>query len=259
MSYLRDRAIVLKCEPFREHDRRVVLFGRSHGLIEAVARGASRKESKQAGHLVPLEEAEVMVAKGATFDKLAVSRVIESHGQIRRRLGALAVVGAFFDLFERLQKPGIEDEELYNLLMEVLVTAERLTEDPTVERAKLLFAAAALKLLDRIGFAPPLSHCALCRDELREGDHRMLPDDGSLVHEDCYRSVRTSRPNAETVNHKILALARFLRREPLKNVLYLTGTSNDFACASAVIFQACRQTPLTSEPHGMKTIYGILS
>ena len=43
VPYLRDRAIVLRNEPFREHDRKVVLFGMQHGLLEAVARGASRK------------------------------------------------------------------------------------------------------------------------------------------------------------------------------------------------------------------------
>jgi DNA repair protein RecO len=259
MSYIRDRAIVLKCEPFREHDRRIVLFGRSHGLIEAVARGASRKDAKQAGHLVPMEEVEVMIAKGATFDKLAVSRVIESHQSIRYTLGALTVVGTFFDLFERLQKPGIVDPELYNLLMELLVVAERLIEDPTVERSKLLYTAAALKLLDRIGFAPSLSHCALCRTELQEGDHRILPTDGSLVHEDCYRSIRASQPNAEAVSHKIIALTKFLRHEPLQNVLYITGTSQDFSQASNLIFHTLKQTPLTREPHGMRTIYAVLS
>lgn len=259
MSYIRDRAVVLKSEPFREHDRRIVLFGRSHGLIEAVARGASRKEAKQAGHLVPMEEVEVMVAKGAAFDKLAVSRVVESHGAIRDNLGALTIVGTFFDLFERLQKPGIVDPELYNLLIEMLVVAERFIEDPTVERAKLLYAAAALKLLDRIGFAPSLSRCALCRDELREGDHRVIPTDGSLVHEDCYRSIRASQPNAEIVNHKTIALARFLRHEPLQNVLFITGTSLDFSQASNLIFLTLTQTPLTREPHGMQTIFAVLS
>lgn len=259
MSYIRDRAIVLKSEPFREHDRRIVLFGRTHGLIEAVARGASRREAKQAGHLVPMEEVAVMVAKGATFDKLAVSRVLVSHHALREHLGALTVVGTFFDLFERLEKPGIIDSELYNLLVELLTVSELLNEDPTVERAKLLFSAAALKLLDRIGFAPSFSYCSLCRTELGEGEHRILPSDGSVVHVDCHRSIRASQPHAEPVNNKTLALARFLRHEPLRNVLYITGTSIDFSQASNLIFQALKQTPLTREPHGMRTIYSVLS
>ena len=42
MSYIRDRAIVLKCEPFREHDRRVVLFGRSLGGAVAIELASRR-------------------------------------------------------------------------------------------------------------------------------------------------------------------------------------------------------------------------
>ncbi|MBD3251500.1 DNA repair protein RecO, partial [Candidatus Uhrbacteria bacterium] len=252
MSYLRDRAVILKAEPFREHDRRLVLFGRSHGLLEAVARGASRKESKQSGHLVPFMEVEVMIAKGSAFDKLAVARVVDSHRRIRQRLGALTYTGAFFDLFERLQKPGIEDTELYHLLQEVLFVCDQLSEDPSIERTKLLLSASTLKLLDRIGYSPNLTRCALCHDTLEETEHRLLPGDGSIVHIDCYRSIRASQPHVEGVSNKTLALVRFLRTEPLMNVLYLTGTSLDFADASNVISYTLKQTPLTREPHGIQ-------
>ena len=65
--------------------------------------------------------------------------------------------------------------------------------------------------------------------------------------------------DAEAVSHKTIALARFLRHEPLQNVLYITGTSVDFSQASNLIFHTLKQTPLTKEPHGMRTIYAVLS
>ena len=76
MPYIRDRVIVLRSESFREHDRRIVMFGLGHGLLSAVARGASAQQAKQGGHIVPFSEAEVLIAKGAAFDKLAVATVI---------------------------------------------------------------------------------------------------------------------------------------------------------------------------------------
>jgi len=254
MPYLRDRVFILKSEPFREHDRRIVCFGKQHGLIEAVARGASANSAKQAGHMVPLSEADVMIARGAAFDKLAVAHLVCAHGAARRHLGALAFVGAFFDLFISLQRPGIVDAECYGLLEETMRAAEALPDEPSLERAQLIFAAASLKLLDQTGFAPQLSRCALCHDELRDGEFRQLARDGSIVHADCYRDIRAQEPNADFVSSESLTIARFLRRSGIADALLLSGSSQVFADASGVIFATVRHTPLFREPHGMGTI-----
>jgi DNA repair protein RecO (recombination protein O) len=259
MTYLRDRAVVLRSEPFREHDRRVVLFGLQHGLLEAVARGASRKDAKQAGHIVPFSEIEVLIAKGSTFDKVAVATVVESRYMVRRRLGALAFAGAFMDLFERMQRPGIVDEGLYELLLDVLSVADNLPDDPSAERARLLYSAAALKLLDRVGFAPALSSCIFCRESLGEGEAWMLPLDGTIACTDCYRTVRHTHPNADCIQPGTIALLRFLRREPLGRVLLLSGSTDVFASASYAVEHALRQAPLMRMPHGADTIVALLS
>ncbi|OGL79240.1 DNA repair protein RecO [Candidatus Uhrbacteria bacterium RIFCSPHIGHO2_12_FULL_60_25] len=259
MPYLRDRAIVLRNEPFKEHDRKVVLFGIEHGLLEAVARGASRKEAKQAGHIVPMSEIEVLIAKGAVYDKLAVARLVEQHRAIRDRLGALAFVGSFFDLFERLQRPGIVDPGLYELLLDVLSIGESLPDEPSAERARLLWSAAALKLLDRIGLAPALSHCVSCRENVGESDAWMLPFDGTVACADCYRGLRTAHPNATCLAPTALTLLRFLRREPFGRVLLLTASTDVFAAASHAVSVTLQQAPLSKEPHGSETIFALLS
>ncbi|MFA5130179.1 MAG: DNA repair protein RecO [Patescibacteria group bacterium] len=259
MSYLRDRAIVLKSEPFREHDRRVVMYGLSHGLMEAVARGALRHGAKQCGHLLPMTEADVMIAKGAAFDKLAVATCVNSYRGLRNRLGGLAIVGAFFDLFEKLQQPGISDESLYRLLQSLLDVASNLPEDPSIERAKLIYSAAVMKLLDRTGYSPQIQSCGLCRDTFEDEDVRQLPLDGSLAHEDCYRSVRSSQPNAMRLTHGVRSVARFLREESLDRALLITGTSQGFALVSSMILSFLKQAPLMKEPHGVFTISSVLS
>jgi DNA repair protein RecO (recombination protein O) len=260
MPYLRDRVIVLRSDVFREHDRRLVMFGKQHGLLEAVARGASAKQAKQGGHVVPMTEAEVLIAKGSAFDKLAVATLVNPRHAVRRRLGTLAFTGAFFDLFERLQKPGIVDEDLYQLLVDVLSVAEMLPEEPSTERARLFYAAAALKLLDRIGFAPPLSACASCREPFSaEGEGVwLLPVDGSFVCPDCYRDLRRAYPNAQYVPMPILGLLRFMRREPLEKLAVLTGTPETFRQASLTISALLQQTPLSRAPHGSETILALL-
>jgi len=261
MAYLRDRAVVLRSTAFREHDRRIVLFGVEHGLIEAVARGASSRDARQAGHIVPMTEAEVLIAKGSVFDKLAVAKLVSAHSRVRQRLGSLAFVGGFFDLFERLQKPGIVDATLFELLQDVLRVAGSLPDEPSTERARLLYTAAALKLLDRVGFAPPLSFCASCREGFTSdgGEVWLLPTDGSFVCADCYRTIRRAYPNAEEVTSITLGILRFLRREPLARVLDLSGTPEHLRSASFVLDRLLAQTPLPRAPHGSETITALLS
>jgi DNA repair protein RecO (recombination protein O) len=258
MSYLRDRVVILRSESFREHDRRIVMFGREHGLLEAVARGAGSAVAKQAGHVVPMCEADVMIAKGAAFDKLAVARMVEQRRAVRTRLGALAFVGGFFDLFERLQRPGIVDTGLYDLLLDVLSLAEQLPDEPSLDRTRLLYAAAALKLFDRIGFAPALSHCASCRESLGDADAWMLPLDSTLVCADCYRNLRRAHPHAEHVAQTVLALLRFMRREPLGQMLLITGMTDVFAGAAHIVHVASAQAPLSRAPHAPETIVALM-
>ncbi len=39
MPYLRDRVVILRSVPFREHDRMIVMFGWQHGLMERSGAG----------------------------------------------------------------------------------------------------------------------------------------------------------------------------------------------------------------------------
>jgi DNA repair protein RecO len=224
MPYLRDRAIVLKKEPYREHDRRYFLYGREHGMLVAVARGASSKTSKQAGHLEPFSEVEVMIAKGAMLDKLAVARMCSVIPVSRSsNLVFFAIAGAFSDLVVRLTYPGVADRRLYDLLKELHVSLDAAPPELTPERGRLMLAAATLKLLDILGFGPV---------------------------------IRESEKNTTPVQS--LALASFLRRAPLSDVWRLTGQADVFRATAGFIEEALKSTHLDVEPRGAETISALL-
>ncbi|MCI0479462.1 recombination protein O N-terminal domain-containing protein [Candidatus Uhrbacteria bacterium] len=220
MPYLRDRAFILKKEPFREQDRRIVMYGREHGLLVAVARGSSHARSKQAGHLEPFTDIEVMVAHGRAFDKLAVATRVPGSSP-RLRLGGLAVLGAFSDLVASLTRPGVSDARIFDLYRDVREAAALLPDTTTPERGRLLHAAASLKLLDLIGFAPSADRAS-----------GLAP--GSV---------------------KALA---FMRRAPIVDVLRLTVTTDVLEAACTFVDEAMRQTPLDRPPHGPTTIGALL-
>ncbi len=150
--YLRDTVFILKSEPFREHDSRVTMYGRVHGKMSAVARGSRRMSAKHLGHLEPLTVAEVMIAHGQSFDKLAIARRVTVSSP---DLASLALAGAFSSLVDSLVGFGVPETALFDLLLQ---TRDVFVDGgiPTPERARFLYAAATLKLLDILGYAPVL-------------------------------------------------------------------------------------------------------
>lgn len=217
MSYIRDTAIVLKKEPFRDHDRRYVLYGREHGLIVAIARGASRILSKQAGHLEPFHVAEVMVAPGRGFDHLAVARNVPGISRPPfAHVAPYAILGGLSDLIISLTRQGVSDHRIFDLAIDVCDMCVALPEEPSVHRARFLAATATLKLLDLIGFGPSLDDAALS-------------------------------PHGRT-------LVRFMRRFPIIDAIRVSALTERFDEASLFVESSLRHTPLSIEPHNAKTI-----
>ncbi|MBU0540212.1 recombination protein O N-terminal domain-containing protein [Patescibacteria group bacterium] len=218
MPYIRDRAFVLKKEPVNEHDRRYVLYGRDHGLLMAVARGASLRSSKQAGHLEPFTEAEIMIAKGRVWDKLAVARNVFDNGagyEPLRALGALSVMGAFCDLLISLTRPGICDARVFDLLKDTRRACACMEKDASSIRAGFVFSGSALKLLDLLGYAPK---------------------------------------SDEAFDEDVQKLVAFTRKFPLSDTLRITAASAVFTAFSNFVESSLEHTSLDKKPHGFKTV-----
>ncbi len=156
MPYLRDTVFVLSKSPFREQDRAYIVYGREHGLLYAVARSASSKKSKQAPHLEPLTVSHIMIAKGATFDKLAVAHAEPRswYAHTHPRLAHYAIALGFTGLAQKLLYPGVADENIFNLFCELCEITGNLPQEPSLERSRFIFSAATVKLLDMLGYAP---------------------------------------------------------------------------------------------------------
>ncbi|MDD5726208.1 MAG: DNA repair protein RecO [Patescibacteria group bacterium] len=252
--YLRDQVIVLKKSPYREHDRQYVMYGRRHGLLLAAARGTLKPRAKQACHLEPLSLADVMIAKGRNFDQLAVA--VRSRPSNRlQKLGALAIAGAFADLFLKLTRPGVADERLFVLWEELITCLTELPQEPTALRAQLLFAAASLKLMDALGYGPALRACAVCRRPPGPTDAWYAPSLNALICSDC---IQTRQEPAVLARTHALALLRFMRTSSLSDVLRV-GLAVDVAQnVLRLVQEVWKHAPLEREPHGLDTIERIL-
>jgi len=256
MSYIRDTAIVLKNEPFREHDAWLTLYGKENGKMIAVARGARRMDAKSLGHLEPLAEIDVMIAEGSVFDKLAVAHLIRPRLRLRNKLEILTVAGAFADIVDALTKPGIGDPRIFGLLVELLDVSES-CETISAERSRLILSGASLKLLDELGYAPHLNACIHCREPL-QNDVELLDDLGGLLCDRCGRDTRFVSSDRMSLPASALRLLRFLRARPLNEILKITAPSSLFLVASLAIESLLRRAPFIKEPHGPLTVSALV-
>jgi recombinational DNA repair protein (RecF pathway) len=181
----------------------------------------SRPTSKQAGHLEPFSVIDVMVANGRAYDKLAVASRVPGTASVAS-LGGHAILGAFCALVASLTRPGVSDVRIYELLLTLRDVSASLPSEPTPERGRLLYAAASLKLLDLIGFAPQADRSS----GLPSGPVRALA---------------------------------FMRRAPIADVVRLTMTTDVLDAACGYVEDAMRHTPLERPPHGSATVHALLS
>lgn len=221
MPYLRDTAYVLKSEPYREHDAWITLYGREHGKLEAVARGARSWRAKQRGHLEPLAKADVMIAIGASFDKLAVARTLGAQTDLRSGLGAVTMFGAFCDLVDRLTRPGVADPDIFDLLDELVAAWRGAIREPSPERARFLYAAASLRLLSSLGYDPAFDDTACSDDAVR--------------------------------------LLRVLRAAPFGFAISVTASVGVLQETCSIIERALERTSLIDRLHGPATITAVLT
>jgi recombinational DNA repair protein (RecF pathway) len=168
-----------------------------------------------------LTKADVMIAVGASFDKLAVAHAVSAQTDLRTQLAAMAMFGSFAHLVDRLTRPGVADRDVFDLLEELAVTWRRAVREPSPERARLVYAAASLRLLYSLGYAP-----SFARADVGEAARKLL---------------------------------HVLPSTSLSFALSVTAPGLVFREAAAAVEAALEQTPLADRPHGPNTIAALLT
>ncbi len=243
MPYLRDQVIILACEPMREHDAWVTMYGRERGKMEVVARGARRQNAKHLGHLEPFQTADVMVAKGRAFDKLAVARVCATRSSLRQTLPGIAFAGCCTRATAALSRVGETHHSFFSLLEDALGVAEKLPRSASELRVRWLAAGFGWKLLEAAGYAPRMDRCARCRSAL---DDRSGPDprwEGAL----CFRCVGQDAL-CRLFPPLVMRLLQCARTQPLARLAGITAPRSVLEEASAWILALYRHAPLREEP-----------
>ncbi|MCR5610431.1 MAG: DNA repair protein RecO [Clostridiales bacterium] len=172
--------IVLRTTDYRESDRILNVLTKERGLVAVTARGSRKPNSKHAAFASQFTYGEMEVNERMGKLQLSSSTVFESFYSIRESYEQLLSAARIASACEHVADNNPNDA-LFLLLYHALSVISYGDNDP--KDTELCFMAKLLKLE---GFAPTLTYCVRCGQDLRkEKEIRFSNAMGGSVCERC--------------------------------------------------------------------------
>jgi len=181
-------AIVLRQRRLGDADKILTLYTARFGKLDAVAKGVRRTGSRMAGHVEPLTQANVQLARGKSLDVLTQVEAIESFQAIRDDLDRLSRGLYVAELLDKITEPREEHYDLYSLLLDTLRRIEARDDFDTPVRFY------EMGLLDTLGYRPELDVCVTCRQPLAAVTNSWSAAMGGVVCPSCRSDELVARP-----------------------------------------------------------------
>jgi DNA repair protein RecO (recombination protein O) len=180
MSTIQDHVLVLKSRPYRDHDALVTGFGRHHGKMAAVARGARTAKSRLAAGVQALTLAHWTLYQGRSALLTVTQADAERHyPRLRQDLDRMGRAAMLADLVDELWSDGDAAPDTFAWLAQGWAALDE-GRAPTA-----VFLADLWHLLREAGLKPDFSICAVCGLPL--GDAAGWRDGAGPVCRECRR------------------------------------------------------------------------
>ena len=163
MAEVRDRVLVLRHRPYREHDALLVGFGRTQGKFSAVARGVRSSRSHLAAGVQALTLTDMTVYRGrSSLYTIAAADAVRHYPRIRENLERTARAAMLADMLDELWSEHDAAPDAFSLVVEAFSALDEGRPAPAV------FLAAFWQIMRQAGFALDLSRCSACGAALDE-------------------------------------------------------------------------------------------
>jgi DNA repair protein RecO (recombination protein O) len=153
-------AVVLRRIHFGETDNILTLFSKEHGKISAIAKGARKAISRLSGATDPLTCSRFALATGHGLQVIVQAEMIDSFPGLHDNVARLAQGQYFVELMSAFTEDDAPHPELYTLLVRALRLMEKAPDPESIARWY------EIRLLDELGYAPDLTQCASCGEEV---------------------------------------------------------------------------------------------
>ena len=185
MPLAHDRCICLRKVEYSETSQILTLFGREHGLVRVIAKGAHRTTKQGASKfgggidLLDIGEAVFTLDPQRPMETLTEWGLVEGHLELRRDLRGIYLAQYAAELVSFL----IEEHDPHPQLFDRL---EQTIAELATARREEAFLAFELDLLRETGYLAELASCVACGSTLGEREPAFFsPQRGGVVCRNC--------------------------------------------------------------------------
>ena len=208
MAFVQDRCICLRKVEYSETSQILTLFGRKHGVVRVIARGAHRKTKAGASQfgggvdLLDVGEAVFTDRPEKEMATLTEWELREGHLQMRKSLRGLYLGFYAAELVSLLIEEHDPHPELFGRLESTLLELGT----PRVEQT---FVAFEMDLLRETGYLPELGACVSCGGPVGgTGTVSFVPARGGMVCRNCEAEF----PHRAAIDGRLLAVLQYVMK-----------------------------------------------
>ena len=193
----RVEAVVLRHQDYGEADRLLTIYTRQIGKTRVLAKGARKIASRKAGHIEPLTQVKLQLAKGRDMFLITQADTVDAYLPLRDDLLLTSQALYILELLDRFTY--VDDTENPSTFRLLTDTLARLTakDDPW-----LVTRYYEMRLLDYLGFRPQLLECVNCGREIKAEDQFFSYRAGGVICPRCGQGLPHLKPiSVETLKY----------------------------------------------------------
>src|SRR5215218_10473316 len=213
MPLAHDRCICLRKVEYSETSQILTLFGREHGVVKVIAKGAHRTTKQGASKfgggidLLDVGQAVFTLDLERQLGTLTEWTLVEGHLELRRSLRAMYLGQYAAELVSFLIEEHDPHPDLYDRLEQTL-------SDLATPRCEESFLSFQLDLLRETGYLAELSACVACNLPLMDREQSFFsPNRGGVVCRNCEGVV----PDRRSIDLRLLRMVQTILRLPRDN------------------------------------------
>lgn len=153
MSTYVTHGVILNKGDYKDYDIKFIIYTLGHGKISAIAKGAKKITSKLNSHLEFFSVSKIMIAKGASFNRLAGAQMVEKYKNINSDTSKTIIALYFLEVVNLLVKYDFEDDIIFKIIIKFI---SLLNQGKSRQDDLLLLNKSIFELLDHLGYRPEI-------------------------------------------------------------------------------------------------------